>query len=442
MSRPEPAGRHPRRRRRERRHRLHRRRGDRVLPVRRRPARSAAPRSPSAPATCGTRTSPASASGARYGLRAHGPWEPQRGAPLQSGETADRPARASRSTGFAGSTRRCSAIAPTDPDAPDGDRQRARSCRARRGRRRGTIRSRAAAGHALAGHRSSTNCMSAASPCAIPPCRSRSRGTFAGLGPPGRGRASGRARRHRRRTAARRRLGRGAASEAARAAPITGATTRSPSARPTRAWPRAAGRRCGRPSRRWPRPASRRSWTWCSTTPAKATRSAPPCRCAAWTTRCITGCATAARYVDDTGCGNTLALDRPHGVRLAMDALRAWAQLGGVHGFRFDLATTLGRRAGRVRPGRPAADRDSQDPVLRRLKLIAEPWDVGPGGYQLGAFPGAWGEWNDQFPRRRAPLLARRRDAWGRSRPGWPARPTVVGSHRRAVAQRQLRHRA
>ncbi len=101
-------------------------------------------------------------------------------------------------------------------------------------------------------------------------------------------------------------------------------------------------------------------------------------------------------YVDDTGCGNTLALDRPHVARLAMDALRAWALWGGVHGFRFDLATTLGRRDGGFDAAAPLLTAIGQDPALSRLKLIAEPWDVGWGGYRLGEFPGGWGEWNDR----------------------------------------------
>ena len=103
------------------------------------------------------------------------------------------------------------------------------------------------------------------------------------------------------------------------------------------------------------------------------------------------------RYSDDTGCGNTLALDRPAPLRLAMDALRIWAELAGVHGFRFDLATTLGRRANGFDPRAPLLSAIEQDPLLRELKLIAEPWDVGAGGYQVGAFPAAWGEWNDRF---------------------------------------------
>ncbi len=102
-------------------------------------------------------------------------------------------------------------------------------------------------------------------------------------------------------------------------------------------------------------------------------------------------------YVDDTGCGNTLALDRPPVLRLAMDALRCWARRAGVHGFRFDLATTLGRRNGGFDPSAPLLGAIAQDPELRRLKLIAEPWDPGPDGYRVGQFPPAWGEWNDHF---------------------------------------------
>lgn len=104
-----------------------------------------------------------------------------------------------------------------------------------------------------------------------------------------------------------------------------------------------------------------------------------------------------ALYVDDAGTGNVLALDRPAALRLAMDSLRAWRRLGGVSGFRFDLATVLGRRAEGFDPGAPLLAAIGQDPELRTLKLIAEPWDCGSDGYQLGRFPPAWGEWNDKF---------------------------------------------
>lgn len=104
-----------------------------------------------------------------------------------------------------------------------------------------------------------------------------------------------------------------------------------------------------------------------------------------------------ARYIDDAGCGDVLAADHPAVVRLVMDSLRAWAQYGGVNGFRFDLATTLGRRRSGFEPGAPLLSAIEQDPVLQSLRLIAEPWDVGPGGYQVGAFSGRWGEWNDKY---------------------------------------------
>jgi glycogen debranching enzyme GlgX/4-alpha-glucanotransferase len=103
------------------------------------------------------------------------------------------------------------------------------------------------------------------------------------------------------------------------------------------------------------------------------------------------------RYIDDTGTGNTLALDRAPALRLVMDALRSWAVRAGLDGFRFDLATTLGRRPDGFDPAAPLIAAIGQDPALRGLKLIAEPWDCGPGGHQTGRFPPLWGEWNDRF---------------------------------------------
>ncbi len=103
-----------------------------------------------------------------------------------------------------------------------------------------------------------------------------------------------------------------------------------------------------------------------------------------------------SRYVNDAGCGNILAMDRPAVLRLGMDALRAWVIHGGMDGFRLDLATTLGRRDTGFDPNAPFLQAVEQDPVLSRCVMIAEPWDIGPGGYQLGAFPARWGEWNDR----------------------------------------------
>ena len=102
-------------------------------------------------------------------------------------------------------------------------------------------------------------------------------------------------------------------------------------------------------------------------------------------------------YVNDSGCGNMLAMDRAPPTRLALDALRAWAEFGGVDGFRFDLAASLARRPDGFDSQAPFLAALLQDPVLRELKLIAEPWDIGPGGYQLGKFPGPFAEWNDRF---------------------------------------------
>ncbi|HET6608248.1 MAG TPA: glycogen debranching protein GlgX [Rhodopila sp.] len=102
-------------------------------------------------------------------------------------------------------------------------------------------------------------------------------------------------------------------------------------------------------------------------------------------------------YVNDAGCGNVLALDRPAGMRLGMDALRAWATYGGFDGFRLDLATTLGRGPNGFDAAGPFFAAMEQDPVLSRMAIIAEPWDIGFGGYQLGGFPARWGEWNGRY---------------------------------------------
>ena len=104
-----------------------------------------------------------------------------------------------------------------------------------------------------------------------------------------------------------------------------------------------------------------------------------------------------AVLVNDTGCGNTLALDEPHVVRLAMDAMRSWVRRTGIDGFRFDLAAVMGRTPSGFSAGAPLLAAIEQDPLLSRLIMIAEPWDVGPGGYQLGGFPARWQEWNDRY---------------------------------------------
>jgi glycogen debranching enzyme GlgX/4-alpha-glucanotransferase len=104
-----------------------------------------------------------------------------------------------------------------------------------------------------------------------------------------------------------------------------------------------------------------------------------------------------AQYVNDTGCGNCIALERPLVVNMAIGALRRWMIHGGFDGFRFDLATTLGRGPRGFDPNALFFQALAEDPIVREARLIAEPWDVGPGGYQLGVFGPAFAEWNDRF---------------------------------------------
>ncbi|SEI91727.1 glycogen operon protein [Azotobacter beijerinckii] len=102
-------------------------------------------------------------------------------------------------------------------------------------------------------------------------------------------------------------------------------------------------------------------------------------------------------YVNDSGTGNTLDLSHPCVLQMVTDSLRYWATEMHVDGFRFDLATILGREPEGFDERHAFLVACRQDPVLRQTKLIAEPWDCGPGGYQVGGFPPGWAEWNDQF---------------------------------------------
>ncbi|WP_428978495.1 glycogen debranching protein, partial [Cellulosimicrobium cellulans] len=104
-----------------------------------------------------------------------------------------------------------------------------------------------------------------------------------------------------------------------------------------------------------------------------------------------------ARLADVTGTGNSLDFRRPAVVRAALDSLRYWAEVVGVDGFRFDLAVTLGRGPTGFDPDHPFLVALQTDPVLCGLKLVAEPWDVGPGGWRTGQFPPPLAEWNDRF---------------------------------------------
>jgi isoamylase len=102
-------------------------------------------------------------------------------------------------------------------------------------------------------------------------------------------------------------------------------------------------------------------------------------------------------YMDFTGTGNTLNLQHPRVLQLIMDSLRYWVQEMHVDGFRFDLASALARELFDVDRLGSFFDTIGQDPVLSQVKLIAEPWDIGSGGYQVGNFPAGWNEWNDKY---------------------------------------------
>jgi glycogen operon protein len=102
-------------------------------------------------------------------------------------------------------------------------------------------------------------------------------------------------------------------------------------------------------------------------------------------------------YVDITGCGNTLDMRHPRAFQMMMDSLRYWVADMHVDGFRFDLASALGRELRQSDHIGPFFGLLRQDPLLARVKLIAEPWDLGEGGYQLGRFPSGWSEWNDRY---------------------------------------------
>jgi isoamylase len=104
-----------------------------------------------------------------------------------------------------------------------------------------------------------------------------------------------------------------------------------------------------------------------------------------------------SQYIDYTGCGNSLDVGHPRVLQLIMDSLRYWAEEMHVDGFRFDLASALTRQSHQVDQLGAFLHIIQQEPVLSRLKLIAEPWDLGPGGYQVGNFPALWTEWNDKY---------------------------------------------
>ena len=144
--------------------------------------------------------------------------------------------------------------------------------------------------------------------------------------------------------------------------------------------------------------------------------------------------ASPAALADVTGTGNSLDFRRPRVIQMTLDSLRYWAETVGVDGYRFDLAVTLGRGTVGFDPDHPFLVALQTDPVLSGLKLVAEPWDVGPGGWQTGSFPPPMAEWNDRFrdaargfwldaPKQGA-RGDRRCSACATSPRGWPGAPT------------------
>jgi glycogen operon protein len=126
-------------------------------------------------------------------------------------------------------------------------------------------------------------------------------------------------------------------------------------------------------------------------------------------------------YMDYTGCGNTLNMRNPRVLQLIMDSLRYWVLEMHVDGFRFDLASTLARELHEVDRLARFFDIIHQDPVLSRIKLIAEPWDLGEGGYQVGNFPPGWMEWNGKYATACAAFGAATAALWANSPPVFAA---------------------
>ena len=148
-------------------------------------------------------------------------------------------------------------------------------------------------------------------------------------------------------------------------------------------------------------------------------------------------------YMDYTGTGNTLNMRHPHVLQLIMDSLRYWVNDMHVDGFRFDLAATLARELHDVDRLSSFFDLIQQDPVVSQVKLIAEPWDIGEGGYQVGNFPPLWSEWNGKYRDTRPRLLARHRSDAGRVRVPLHRQLRSLSGHRAAaVREHQLHHGA
>ncbi len=126
-------------------------------------------------------------------------------------------------------------------------------------------------------------------------------------------------------------------------------------------------------------------------------------------------------YINDTGTGNTVNLSHPRVIQMVMDSLRYWAEHMHIDGFRFDLGTILAREIYGFDEQSGFLKAMDQDPLLSTRKLIAEPWDCGPGGYQVGGFPPGWAEWNDKF-------RDTARDFWRADAPPSALAPRLLGS--------------
>ena len=289
------------------------------------------------------------------------------------------------------------------------------------------------------------------------------RGTYAGLAHDALDRVPHRPRRHDRRAAPRARVRHRAAPGAAGPPQLLGLQhprlLRGARAVRDRRPRRPRGRTpCGASSRAWSGGCTRPASRWCSTssttTPPRRAVGARPTRSAASTTRPTTATTRTAAYVDTTGCGNTLDFGRAAPQRLVLDSMRYFADELQVDGFRLDLAATLGRDDhGGYTPEHPLLRAHARGPGARSdAKLIAEPWDVGPGGWQTGNFPAGFTEWNDRYRDRMrdfwlGDLRRERADGHGRQRHRPVRHPARrLGEHllarARAAREPQLRDRA
>ena len=146
-------------------------------------------------------------------------------------------------------------------------------------------------------------------------------------------------------------------------------------------------------------------------------------------------------YINDTGTGNTLNMSHPRVIQMVTDSLRYWANEMHVDGFRFDLGTILAREPDGFHTESGFLKAVGQDPALARVKLIAEPWDCGPGGYQVGGFPPGWAEWNDTFRDTVRDFWRGKSTAKGAGTAALRLARPVQSSRPQTVGQRQLRHR-